>query len=208
MWKTRFEVNTNHNNNLIRHRNLPSSSKIIHHHYSRSSPKVPRVRDDSPNAIVRPSPPSSMSNLEILTEEDEDIPCSSLTNNEQPNLRSIILRKQNSYQIVLPTIIESNDHEIMIDNEQNTSQESIDDKHKKYIVKFKRQDSFVATNTNYNQIMNVDIEKKERILNTNKNNEMIEFTLDKRINELLQQKNQRKNKVRGIMLVFARSSYQ
>jgi len=209
MWKTRFEVNTNHNNNLIHHRNLPSSSKIIHHHYSRSSPKVPRVREDSPSAIVRPSPPSSISNLEILTEEDdEDIPCSSLTNNEQPNLESIILRKQNSYQIVLPTIIESNDHEIMIDNEQNTSHESIDDKHKKYIVKLKRQDSFVATNTNYNQVMNIDIEKKERILNTNKNNEMIEFTLDKRINELLQQKNQRKNKVRGIMLVFARSSYQ
>ena len=91
----------------------------------------------------------------------------------------------------------------MIDNDINVlNNESINDK---YNVKLKRQDSFVATNTNYNQVMNVNT---ERTLNTNKNNQMIGFTLDKRINELLQQKNQRQNKVREIMLVFAASNYQ
>jgi len=201
-------VSTSQSKDLTRHRNLSS----IHHYNSRPSPKVRRVREDSPIAVVRPSPPSSIPNLEILTEEDEDIPCTILTNNEQPNLT---LHKQNSYQIinkrqiVLPTIIELNDHEIMIDNEQNKYEESIDKKHKKHTVKLKRQDSFVATNTNYNQVMNVvDIDKKERILNTNKNNQKIEFTLDKRINELLQQKKQKQNKVREIMLVFAASTYQ
>jgi hypothetical protein len=198
-------VNTSRSNSLTRHRNLSSSSKIIHHHYSRPSPTVPRVREDSPSAVVRPSPPSSMPNLEILIEEDEDIPCTILTNNEQLNST---LRKQSSYQIVLPTIIESNDHEQMIDNEQNKYNESIDDEENKYGVKLKRQDSFVATNTNYNQVNNIDIERKERTLNTNKNNQMIEFTLDKRINELLQQRKSRQNKVCEIMLVFATRNYQ
>ncbi|CAF4451768.1 unnamed protein product [Adineta steineri] len=47
-------------------------------------------------------------------------------------------------------------------------------------IELKSQDSFVATNTNYNQ--------NEQKFHTNKNNEMIEFT----INKLLQQKTQRK----------------
>ncbi len=183
MWKTRFEVRTSHNNGFTRHR-----------YYSRPSPTVPRVREDSPSAIVRPSPPSSISNLEILPEEDEDIP---FINNEQPNLTSLNIRKQNSYQnlpkyqFVLPTIVESHDHEILIDNE------SYDDK-------CKQDNSIVATNTNYNnQIENIDFER------TLKNNEMMEFTLDKRINELLQQKkSQRQNKVREIMLLFATSIYR
>ena len=166
MWKTRFEVT---GNGSTRHR----TSSIIQHYYSRPLPTVPRVREDSPSAVVRPSPPSSMPNLEILTEEDEDIP----TLNEQPSS----LRKQNSYQIVLPTIIESHEH--MPDAN--------------IINSYKTQDSFVATNTNYNQVTNVDIERKERT----KNNETISFTLDRRINELLHQ-----NKVRDIMLVFAASS--
>jgi hypothetical protein len=201
MWKTRFEVSTHNGNDLTRHRTLSSSSKIINHHYSsRSLPKVPRVREDSPSAIVRPSPPSSIPNLDIVTEEDEDIPYSNTIDNEQPNL----IRKQFSYQnlnkrqIVLPTIIESNDYD--------TNNESIDDRHNKYVIK--TQDSFVGTNTNYNQVRNIDIERKERILNTNKNNDTIGFTLDKRINELIQQKRQRQNKVREIMLVFAASACQ
>jgi len=195
-------MNTSRSNSLTRHRNLSSTSRIIHHHYSRSSPTVPRVREDSPSAVVRSSPPSSMPNLEILIEEDEDIPSTILKNNEQFNST---LRKQSSYQIVLPTIIESNDHEIMIENEQN---ESINDQQNKYDIKLKRQDSFVATNTNYNQVINVDIERKERTLNTNKNNQIVEFTFDKRINELLQQRKSRQNKVREIMLVFATRNYQ
>lgn len=202
MWKTRFEVSTSHSNGLTSHRNLSSSSRIIHHYYSRPSPTVPRVREDSPSAIVRPSPPTSISNLEILTEEeDEDIPCTNSPDNEQPNF---LIRKQNSYQtinkyqIVLPTIIETNDHEIINDNEQNN----------KYDIKLKRQDSFVATNTNYNQVIDNDNQIKEEILNTNKNNQRIEFTLNQRINELLQQKTRRQNKVREIMFVFATSTCQ
>jgi hypothetical protein len=204
MWKTRFEISTSKNNDWTRHRTLSPSSTLIHHYYSRPSPTVPRVREDSPSAIVRPSPPSSMPNLEILTEEDEDIPYSNVTNNEQPSLLSLTLRKQtiNKRQMVLPTIVESNDHELMIDSMTNiTSSQSIDDRHDEYVVKLESRDSFAATNTNYNQVMNVNIERK---LNTNKNNEMNGFALDKRINELLQQKNQ--NKVRGIMFVFAGST--
>jgi hypothetical protein len=209
MWKTRFEVSTNNGHSLPRHRPLSSSSKLINRRYSSQPlPTVPRVREDSPSAVVRPSPPSSIPNLGILTEEDEDIPYSNLINNEQPSL----LPKQNSYQminkrqIVLPTIIESNDHEILIDSLPNfINHESTDNK---YLVKLKPEDSFVGTNTNYNQVMNVEIERKERILNTNKNNEMISFTLDKRINELLQQKIQRQNQVREMMFVFAASACQ
>jgi hypothetical protein len=208
-------MNTSNTNGLTRQRNHSSSSTMIHHCYSRLSPKVPRVREDSPNAVVRPSPPSSMPNLESLIEEDEDISSSSLTNNEQPSLISTILRKQNSYQtinkhqIVLPTIIESTDHEIMIDNEQHQNDKNIlnnESINHRHIVKLKRQDSL---NTNYNQLINVDIERKERTLNTNKNNEMMmEFTLDKRINELLQERNQRQNKVRQIRIGFATSTCQ
>src|SRR5271155_4850793 len=115
MWKTRFEVSTNNNNGLTRRRNLSSSSSstIIHHYCSGPSPTVPRVREDSPSAIVRPSPPSSIPNLEILPEEEEeDIPY-----NEQPSLISLTIRKQNSsqslpkHQFVLPTIVELHDHE-------------------------------------------------------------------------------------------------
>ena len=184
MWKTRFEVSTNHNHDLTRHRNLLSSSSIIHHYYSGPSPTVPRVRENSPSAIVRPSPPSSsIPNLEsLLEEEDEDIPSSNLIHNEQTNLVSITLPKQNlstKRQIVLPTILESNDHE----NEFN-------------------QYSFVATNTNYNQMIQVDIEKKEQRLN--KPNQKMEFTLDKRIKEILQQK----NKVREVRLFFASPTCQ
>jgi hypothetical protein len=204
MWKTRFEISTSKNNDWTRHRTLSPSSTLIHHYYSRPSPTVPRVREDSPSAIVRPSPPSSMPNLEILTEEDEDIPYSNVTNNEQPSLLSLTLRKQtiNKRQMVLPTIVESNDHELMIDSMTNiTSSQSIDDRHDEYVVKLESRDSFAATNTNYNQVMNVNIERQ---LNTNKNNEINGFAFDKRINELLQQKNP--NKVRGIMFVFAGST--
>ena len=139
-----------------------------------------------------------------------DIPCSSLTNNEQSSSISITLRKQNSYQvvnrhqIVLPTIVESNDHEMMIDDVSNMS----DVEHNKYVVQRKPEDSFVATNTNYNQVKNIHLERKERTLNANKNSEIPEFTIDKRINELIQQQNRRQTKVRDIMLIFAASNCQ
>ncbi|CAF3952991.1 unnamed protein product [Rotaria sordida] len=206
MWKTRFEVNNSNGNNLIRHRNLSSSSTIKHNYCTWSSSTIARTRDDSPHAVIRPySSSSSIPNLEILTEEDEDISCSNLSNNNRTNSLSIKLRKQNSYQtvnrhqIVLPTIVESNDHEVMIDslsetNDVNvTNKESINDSHNKYMIKSTLQDSFVATNTNYNQVMNVDIERKERTLNTNMNYDMTEFTLDKHVNEILQQKTPRLN---------------
>jgi hypothetical protein len=180
MWKTRFEVSSSHRNHSL------------HHYYSGLSPTVPRVREDSPSAIVRPSPPSSTPNLEILPEEEEedeeDIPY-----NEQTSLTSLTIRKQNSYQnlsknqFVLPTILESHDHE-------------------SYDEKPKQENSLVATNTNYNQVKKLDSKKPERTLNSN---EIMEFTLDKRINQLLQQrKSQGQNKVREIMLLFATSTYQ
>ncbi|CAF1114899.1 unnamed protein product [Adineta steineri] len=161
-------MSTNNSNNIIRHRTLSSpSTTIIHDYNSQSLPTVPRVRDNSPNALTRVLQSSSIPDLEILTEEDEDI----IPMNEQPNLISLTLHKQNSYQtntkhqkLVLPTILESHDHETMMDN----------------TTELKSQDSFVATNTNYNQ--------NEQKFHTNKNNEMIELT----INKLLQQKTQRK----------------
>jgi hypothetical protein len=223
MWKTRFEVSTGNSTGLSRHRTLSSPSTILHHHYySRPSPTVPRVREDSPSAIVRPSPPSSIPNLEILTEEEnEDIPCSTGTNNEQPSLILITLPKRNSYQainrhqIVLPTIVESNDHEVMIDSVPNRNDGNVfnselidDDGQDKYFVKLKSQDSRVATNTNYNQVTNIDIERKERSLNGNTNTELTGFILDKRINEFFQQKNEKQNKVRDIMFAFAASKCQ
>jgi hypothetical protein len=169
-----------HHQGLNSHR-----SQSVHNSYSGSSPTVPRVREDSPSAIFRPIPSSSIPNLEILREEEEE---DNIPSNEQSSLTSLIFPKPNSYQslpkyhFVLPTIDESHDHE------------SSDDK-------AKQENSLVATNTNYNQ--NLD---KER---TDMNNPMMEFTLNKRINELLKQrKSQRQNKVREIMLLFATSTYQ
>ncbi|CAF4944301.1 unnamed protein product [Rotaria sp. Silwood1] len=214
MWKTRFEVNTSNDNNLTHHRNLLSSSTITNHYYSWPSSTIARIRDDSLNRVIRPYPSSSIPNLEILTEEDEDIPCSNLLNNDRTQSVSISLRKRNSYQSVLPTIIESNDHEVMIGSLSNTNvvnvtiSESILDRSNKYIIKSIPQDSFVATNTNYNQVMNVDIESKERTLNTNMNYDMTECTLNKHLNEFLQQKPPKLNKVREMMLVFATSTFQ
>ena len=63
MWKTQFEVSTSNGNGLSRHRTISSSSTLIHQYYSQSSPTVPRVREDSPSAIVRPSPLSSIPDL-------------------------------------------------------------------------------------------------------------------------------------------------
>jgi len=153
-------VSTNNGNALTRHRTLTSSSRTL--------PTVPRVREDSPSAIVRPSPPSSISNLEILTEEDEDIQYSNPTNHEQPTS----LRKQNSYektdkyQTVLPTIIESNDYDVISEN--MIHDESIDDQHNKYLVKCKLED----LNTNSNQIKNLDNERREYL---HKNNECFNY---------------------------------
>ncbi|CAF2725493.1 unnamed protein product [Rotaria sp. Silwood2] len=206
MWKTRFEVNTSNGNNLTRHRNLSSSSTIMHHYCSWPTSTKVRIRDDSPSVVIRPYQSSSIPNLEILTEEDEDISCSNLVNNDRTSSISIKLRKQSSHQTVnknqsvLPTIVESNDHEVMIDSLSNTSDvnvtisESINDRHNKYMIKSTPQDSFVATNTNYNQVMNADIERKERTLNTNMNYDMSEFTFDKHVNEILQQKTAKINK--------------
>lgn len=197
MWKTRFEVSTSHSNGLTRYRSS-SSSKIVHHYYSRPLPTVPRVRDDSPSAINRPSPPTSISNLDILIEEDEDILPTNLINNEQTNLllskqnSSQILNNNNKYQIVLPTILELNDHE---------HNQSIDEKYN-IQLKQKKQDSFIPTNTNNNHILNCDNQRKEEKLNT-KNKQIIEFTLNKRINQFLQKRIPRQNKVRDIMFVFA-----
>ncbi|CAF3355487.1 unnamed protein product [Rotaria sp. Silwood1] len=201
MWKTRFEVNTSNDNNLTYHRNLLSSSTITNHYCSWPSSTIARIRDDSLNRVIRPYPSSSIPNLEILTEEDEDIPCSNLLNNDRTQSVSINLRKRNSYQSVLPTIIESNDHEVIIGSLSNTNvvnvtiSESILDRSNKYIIKSIPQDSFVATNTNYNQVMNVDIESKERTLNTNMNYDMTECTLNKHLNEFLQQKPPKLNKL-------------
>ena len=122
MWKTRFEVNT------------PSEQKplrsVSRSYSSQTTPTVPRVREDSPSALVRPSPPSSTPNLSILTEEDDE-------DNEQLPPISLVLPKynnNNSYQamskhaVLLPTIIESHDQELLPDvpTNSNTQQTNIE----------------------------------------------------------------------------------
>ena len=133
MWKTRFEMSTKNNSNFERHRTLLSSS-------SQLTPTVPRVREDSPSAIQRPSSSSSSSipNLESLIEEEEiDHPSSKF-------ITKTLLSKQNAYQSMskhrfnLPTIIES--QEMLNESTISNTNAFTDEKHETYTVQ--------ATSTN------------------------------------------------------------
>lgn len=214
MWKTRFEVNTNIGHDLTRHRALSCSTEAMHYYNSWSLPTVTRTREDSPNANNRPSPSLSIANLGILSEEDEDIACTNIINDHQTSFKSAAIRRKSSYQIInryqtqLPTIIESNDHESINDNMSKHIDLAIaTDRSNKYAVTTTPIDSFMGTNTNYNQVVNVDIDRKELTLNTNMNPDAAEFTLDKQIQEFLQEKSDRLNKVCEIVLVFATSNF-
>lgn len=109
MWKTRFEVNT------------PTSEQkplrsVSRSYSSQTTPTVPRMREDSPSALVRPSPPSSTPNLPILTEDDaedtEQLPVISLVRPKYNNNNSYPTMSKHS--VVLPTIIESHDQELLL----------------------------------------------------------------------------------------------
>ena len=213
MWKTRFEVSTSPGYSSNRHRSCLSSSTLTRH-CSRPSPRVSRVREDFPNTIVRPSS-SSTPNLAILTEEDEDIPQSPLNNDEQPNLFSFIVSKPNSYQTmtkhqnILPTIVESHDHEIIIEElPVDNHVDLVDNEAETSLIQLKLDDSLVATNTNSHQTGRFNLQRKERTLNMKRNQEITGFTIDKRINELLQDRTSRQDRVRGILLVFAPENRQ
>ncbi|CAM4755960.1 unnamed protein product [Rotaria magnacalcarata] len=213
MWKTRFEVATSSGESLNHHRTFTSPSTTMHHYCSWSLPKVAHVRDESPYGLIRSFSSSSIPNLEILTEEDENISCSHLTNHDQRSLVSKKLRKQNSkqtfttQQLVLSTIIESNDHDAISDSqsynddEDITVTELINDRRNEYIVKSTPKDSFGATNTNYNQVIQNDIERKEGTINTNTNHDTVELTFDTHINEILQRKTSKLNKLSLFVVV-------
>ncbi|CAF0827836.1 unnamed protein product [Adineta ricciae] len=123
-------MSTKNNSNFDRHRTLLSSP-------SQLSPTVPRVREDSPSAIQRPSS-SSIPNLESLIEEEEiDHPCSKF-------VTKTLLPKQSTYQPMnkhrfnLPTIIES--QEMLNESTISNTNAFTDEKHETYTVQ--------ATSTN------------------------------------------------------------
>ncbi|CAM4856547.1 unnamed protein product [Rotaria socialis] len=206
MWKTRFEVTTSSGESLNHHRTFTTPSTTMHHYCSWSLPKLAHVRDESPYGLIRSFSSSSIPNLEILTEEDENMSCSNLTYHDQTSLVSKKLRKQNSkqafirQQLVLPTIIESNDHDAISDSqsynddEDITVNELINDRHNEYIFKSTPKDSFGATNTNYNLVIQNDIERKEETINTTINHDTAELTFDTQIHEILQRKTSKLNK--------------
>ena len=198
MWKTQFEVNIDRRDAFVQQRNRSSSSSIIHSH------SVP----NSPNDIIRTCTRSSTANLEILMKNALDVPCSFPTNNDRTRLTSMELCHRNSYQTLnrhLSTIDESNDYEIVNDNESHkneinvTSKDFVDDRYKKCFVIHTLHDSFLGTNTNYNQI---NIETNEETLETNKNHEKIESILDKSSYEFLQSKSQKLNNVCKMIPIF------
>lgn len=219
MWKTRFEVNTSNHISLKYHREHISSSTTIHQYNPWSISPLASVRDDLPVRSIDPLLSSYTPNLEILPEEDENIPHTNLTNNHQLCSPSILLRKKKlhatsiKHQNILPTIIESHDHEFIADHLSNnnhinfTTKDSINNENNTLIVGSKSKDSCLGTNTNYSEIKHTDIANEQRTFNTNTNYDAIELPFDKRLNEILQQNSPKFNKVCDIVLVFARSNF-
>lgn len=143
MWKTRFEVSTAPRSHHPRRRPLsspPATSSL------RSLPTVPRVRDDSPSAILRPLSSSSIPSLTILTEEEEtDLTCPIADEQRNsPSTKQAVYPAVNKRRLTLPTIIESHDHEAAIDN--RTDSPEADD----------HPPTVCAINTNYAQVLSLE----------------------------------------------------
>ena len=228
MWKTRFEVNTRSGHRSSRSRPLSTSSALTDPYSSRRSPSVPRAREDSPSALVRLSPPSSIPSLDMLIEEEEDddddeadgSPAHSI-NAEQPlESMPIAMPKRHSYpttnkhSAVLPTIAESNDHELMTEGVSNNSHldatraASVHDRHRTIIGDVPSEDSTTTPERHSNRVAHAQLERNDLSVNSAMRKPVSELTIDKRIAELLHRKNQRHEKVRDIPLTFASPNHR
>ena len=231
MWKTRFEVNTRTGHRSSRHRPLLTPSALADPSSSRRLPSVPRAREDSPSALVRPSPPSSRPSLDVLIEEgaeeeeddDEADGSSSHSINAEQALESIAIAmpKRHSYpttmkhSAVLPTIAEFNDHELMTDGVSNNSHldsthaASMNDRHRQIIGDVPSEDSTTVAERYADRVTYGQLERHDPSGNTAISSKPIpELTIDKRIAELLHRKDQRNERVRDIPLTFASRNRQ
>ena len=216
MWKTKFQLHNGHENRSSHHHSPIRSSFFSGLYCSRAAPSISRVRADSPIGVGRSSHRSSMASLEILLEEDEETAHSKSVDKDEnnailPTTASTSFHRTNSkHRLVLPTIIESHDHETGIDDTSNDI--DLDETHRivstrdSLLVPCTKDYSLGQTNTNYNSTTSVNSRKRGRIFKKNQSVEITGFTVEKRINELLQRRNACQEKVCEIFMAFASSN--